>query len=96
MTWIEPVPPAKDPAVAAALKAAMAGYPPEYTDPGVRADIARVVGQDSIVDAFTPLPKVLEHAFSAYREAISPDLELTRREHELIATVVSRLNDCFY
>lgn len=96
MTWIDPVSPAKDPAVAAALQAAMPGYPPEYGHPDVRARLAPLVGQDSIIDAFTPMPKVLEHAFSAYREAISPDLELTRREHELIATVVSRLNDCFY
>jgi hypothetical protein len=42
------------------------------------------------------LPDVMFHMFAGYRAMLAPDLPLTRREHELIAVIVSRANDCFY
>jgi hypothetical protein len=36
------------------------------------------------------------HAMSAYAVMLDPQLPLTRRQHEMIATVVSALNRCFY
>jgi hypothetical protein len=33
---------------------------------------------------------------SAYGVLLSPELPLARRQHEMIATVVSALNRCFY
>jgi len=34
--------------------------------------------------------------FTAFREMLSPELPLERRQHEMIATVVSKLNHCHY
>ncbi|HLK60782.1 MAG TPA: hypothetical protein VKU00_29735, partial [Chthonomonadaceae bacterium] len=42
------------------------------------------------------LPDTLYHAFATLGTLLSPDLPLTRRQHEMIATVVSVLNDCYY
>jgi hypothetical protein len=36
------------------------------------------------------------HALSTYGVLLDPQLPLTRRQHEMIATVVSALNRCFY
>ena len=51
---------------------------------------------DSIVGAHSLMPKALEHVFAGYGAMLDPDLPLTRRDHEMIAVVVSALNDCFY
>ena len=42
------------------------------------------------------LPDTLYHAFATYGTLLSPDLPLTRRQHEMIAATVSALNSCFY
>jgi len=42
------------------------------------------------------IPKALYHAFAAFGEMMSPDLPLTRRQHEMITTVVSAVNKCHY
>jgi hypothetical protein len=34
--------------------------------------------------------------FTAIARLIGPDLPLSRRQHEMIATLVSSLNRCFY
>ena len=38
----------------------------------------------------------LYHAFATFGALMSPDLPLTRRQHELITTVVSVTNRCHY
>jgi hypothetical protein len=38
----------------------------------------------------------MRHAFGAHLAAIAPDLPLSRTQHEMIATVVSAQNRCFY
>jgi len=38
----------------------------------------------------------LHHAFAAFGAMMSPDLPLTRRQHEMITTVVSATNRCQY
>jgi alkylhydroperoxidase family enzyme len=76
-------------ALLAALQAMQALYPPEYATP--------VAGlSESIVESHTLFPEVLRHAFSAFGALMSPDLPLSRREHEMIATMVSATNGCFY
>jgi hypothetical protein len=42
------------------------------------------------------IPKALYHAFAAFAAVMSPDLPLTRRQHEMITTVVSAVNRCQY
>lgn len=73
----------------AALQTSHALYPGEYATP--------VAGlSESIVESHSLFPEVLFHAFSAFGALLSPDLPLSRREHEMIATMVSVVNDCFY
>ena len=98
MTWIETHAPGPDrPELTAAVQAAMHGYPPEYGPAGqARARWSQAVRRDSIVQAHSLIPPVLEHLFAAFREMLSPALPLERRQHEMIATVVSVLNQCHY
>ena len=67
-------------------------YPGEYQE-----STARVTGTDeSIVESNTLIPPALYHAFSTFGALMSPNLPLERRQHEMIATMVSITNDCFY
>ena len=50
----------------------------------------------SIVMSHSLIPKALYHAFSTFGSLISPDLPLSRKQHELIAATVSSINACFY
>jgi hypothetical protein len=78
------------------LRQAIAGekgfYPKEYADP-VHPD---PTGTSSIVGSHTLIPDALYHAFSTFGALMSPDLPLARRQHEMIATVVSVTNRCHY
>ena len=69
-----------------------ASYPREY-----EASTAEQTGTDeSIIESHTLIPDAMYHAFAAYAAMMSPDLPLERRQHEMIATMVSAANDCFY
>jgi hypothetical protein len=96
MTWIRTVPPAAaDPALRQAYESVYAHYPAEYQTE-VQA-LRRPDGtSDSIVAAHSLIPEAMRHAMSAYGVLLAPDLPLTRRQQEMIATVVSALNRCFY
>ena len=67
-------------------------YPPEYATP---APLASETGE-SIVESHTLIPDALYHAFSTFGVLLSEDLPLERRQHEMIATMVSVTNDCHY
>jgi hypothetical protein len=96
MTWIKTVPPAEgDPELKQCYEATYAQYPPEYMEEV--AAVRRPDGSaDSITAAHSLIPQALRHAMSAFAVLLSPDLPLTRRQHEMITTVVSALNRCFY
>jgi hypothetical protein len=51
---------------------------------------------DSITAAHSLIPRAMVHAMSTYGVLLDSQLPLTRRQHEMIATVVSALNRCFY
>ncbi|HEV2397855.1 MAG TPA: hypothetical protein VGS27_12990 [Candidatus Sulfotelmatobacter sp.] len=78
------------------LKKAIEGerllYPKEYGDP-VHPDPS---GASSIVGSHTLIPDALYHAFSTFGALMSPDLPLSRAQHEMIATMVSVTNRCVY
>lgn len=74
------------------LNETRANYPQEYATPAPGASSLN----ESIVDSHTLIPDALFHAFSTFSALMSPDLPLERRQHEMIATVVSSTNDCFY
>jgi hypothetical protein len=78
------------------LKKAMADqrvlYPVEYAQPVQELD----QGLPGIVASHTLIPQALHHAFSAFGALMSPELPLSRRQHEMIATMVSLTNKCHY
>lgn len=96
MTWIRTIAPAQaDPELRQCYADVYALYPPEYgTSPPI---LVRDDGStDSIVASHSLIPQAMRHAMSTFGVLLSPDLPLTRRQHEMIATVVSALNRCFY
>ncbi len=44
----------------------------------------------------TLIPQALHHAFAAFGALLSPELPLSRAQHEMITTHVSALNRCHY
>jgi hypothetical protein len=67
-------------------------YPKEYAQPVHELD----EGVPGIVASHTLIPQALYHAFSTFGALMSPDLPLKRRQHEMIATMVSLTNKCHY
>ena len=96
MTWIKTTPMSQvteaDERLRAAYAALMPTYPPEYGQPNPVPEVAN----DSIVASHSLIPEALEHAFGTFGALMSADLPLTRRQHEMIATLVSVENRCFY
>jgi hypothetical protein len=93
MTWIKTVPLSEaDEKLRAAVEAQSALYPTEYATPvHPTAD-----GTSGIVASHSLIPDALRHAFSTFGVLMSPDLPLSRRQHEMITTVVSVTNRCRY
>jgi hypothetical protein len=53
-------------------------------------------GTSGIVASHSLIPDALYHAFATFGVLMSPDLPLTRRQHEMITTMVSATNRCVY
>ena len=51
---------------------------------------------ESIVASHSLIPEALHHAFATFGALMLPELPLTRRQHEMITTVVSAINRCQY
>jgi len=93
MTWIRTVSlPEADEELRKAIEAEKMLYPKEYAEP-VHPDPS---GASSIVGSHTLIPDALYHAFSTFGALMSPELPLSRRQHEMIATMVSVTNRCVY
>jgi hypothetical protein len=93
MTWIRTVPMIDgDEKLLKAIEGQKALYPKEYGTP-VHPDDA---GGASIVGSHTLIPEALYHAFGTFGALMSPELPLSRRQHEMIATMVSVTNRCVY
>ena len=93
MTWIKTVPMEEDPRVKNAIEAQRKLYPIEYATPVHPMSGGETSG---IVASHSLLPDVLFHAFSTFGALMSPHLPLKRRQHEMIATMVSVANRCHY
>ena len=93
MAWIKTIPlsEASDD-LKRALEAQRKLYPEEYARPSHPTDD----GTAGIVASHTLIPDALYHAFSTFGALMSPDLPLSRRQHEMITTVVSVTNRCHY
>jgi hypothetical protein len=90
MTWIRTIPMAEaDERLRRAREAQQALYPVEYAKPVHPPD-------ESIVASHSLIPDALYHAFATFGVLMSPNLPLSRRQHEMITTVVSVANRCKY
>jgi hypothetical protein len=97
MTWIKTVTPAQaNEKLRRALEMQRSLYPIEYAQsveafgPGFDDKSGGIVAPHSL------FPDALYHAFATFGVLLSPDLPLSRRQHEMITTVVSSVNRCFY
>lgn len=96
MTWIKIAPPSEAaPELKESYEAVYRLYPAEYM-----MDVPSLQKPDGSADSITAahslIPQAMRHAMSAYGVLLDPALPLTRRQHEMIATVVSAMNRCFY
>ena len=90
MTWIRTIPfEEADEKLRKMIETQRAMYPIEYGSPVSP-------GGDSIVASHSLMPETLFHIFTAFGAMMSPDLPLSRAQHEMIATMVSVVNRCFY
>ncbi len=93
MTWIRTISMEEaDDSLKRAMLDQRSLYPPEYAQPVQELD----QGLPGIVASHTLIPQALYHAFSTFGALMSPNLPLSRRQHEMIATMVSLTNSCHY
>jgi hypothetical protein len=93
MTWIRTIPMDQgDEKLRKAMEAQKALYPIEYATPVHPSD----GGGAQIVASHSLIPEALHHAFATFGVLMSPELPLSRRQHEMITTMVSVTNRCVY
>jgi hypothetical protein len=93
MTWIKTVAVTESDEVRKAVESQRELYPIEYATPvhpTADEETAHIVASHSLI------PDALYHAFATFGSLMSPDLPLSRRQHEMITTVVSVTNRCHY
>ena len=93
MTWIKTIRMEDDELLRNAMIEQRKLYPVEYATPVPIVDHGP---ENGIVGAHSLFPEVLYHAFSTFGALMSPELPLKRAQHEMIATMVSLTNRCFY
>ena len=92
MTWIKTVSTDEDEKVRHAVEPQRALYPVEYATPVHPSE----EGAAQIVASHSLIPEALYYAFATFGSLMSPDLPLTRRQQEMITTLVSVTNRCDY
>lgn len=93
MAWIRTIPfEEADDDLKKILMETRASYPKEYDSPNPPS----IPVNESVVASHTLMPETLFHTFMAFSSMLKPELPLSRRQHEMIATMVSITNDCFY
>jgi hypothetical protein len=93
MTWIKTYPLSEaEEALQRAVEAQRSLYPIEYAQPVHPTGD----GASEIVASHSLIPDALYHAFATFGVLMSSELPLTRRQHEMITTMVSVVNRCHY
>ena len=93
MTWIRTVPADEaDNRLRMAIEKQRDLYPVEYATPVHPTGD----GTSGIVASHSLIPDALFHAFATFGALMDPKLPLSRRDHEMITTVVSVTNRCKY
>ena len=96
MAWIRTIPPQEAEGELKELyDRVRALFPKEYKD-AVPALIRPDGSSERIMTSHSLLPPVMYHIFAALGCLYNPELPLARRQHEMIATLVSSLNRCHY
>ena len=93
MTWIKTIRMEDDERVRDAVMEQRKLYPGEYATP---VPIVNYGIENSVVESHSLIPDAMFHTFSTFGALMSPDLPLRRDQHEMIATLVSVTNHCFY
>ena len=93
MTWITTLRMDEDERLRQAIEAQRKLYPAEYRTPAPAVDRGE---EQSITASHSLIPEALYHSFAAFGAMMAPDLPLERRQHEMIATMVSVTNRCVY
>ena len=94
MTWIQTIPLAEaGEKLRRAFEEVRKLYPIEYATPVHPTPDG---GSSEIVASHSLIPDALLHAFSTFGVLTSPELPLSRRQHEMITTLVSVINRCVY
>ena len=94
MTWIKTIPLSEaNEELRRAVEGQRGVYPIEYATPVHPTPDGESSG---IVQSHSLIPEALYHAFSTFGVLMSPNLPLTRRQHEMITTIVSVTNRCHY
>jgi len=94
MTWIRTIPISDaDAKLQRAIEGQRALYPAEYGTPVQPSADGSTSG---IVASHSLIPDALFHAFATFGVLMSPELPLSRRQHEMITTLVSVTNRCRY
>ncbi len=97
MTWIKIIPPDQaDPELLRIYQSVRALYPREYGGEPVPSLVRPDGTSDSIMAAHSLIPEAMRHMMSGLAVLLQPGLPLTRRQHEMIAALVSVQNRCFY
>ncbi len=97
MAWIKTIKPEEaDEKLIAAMHSQRHLYPKEYAERVDAATSQSSEQDESIIRSHSLLPDTLHHAFATYGTLLSPDLPLSRAQHEMIAATVSVCNSCFY
>ncbi|MBI4531718.1 MAG: hypothetical protein HY709_09345 [Candidatus Latescibacteria bacterium] len=93
MTWIRTIPMSEaDERLRRAIEMQKELYPLEYAVPVHPTGD----GTSGIVASHSLIPDALYHAFATFGVLMSSDLPLSRRQHEMITTMVSATNRCVY
>jgi hypothetical protein len=96
VTWIKTIPAEEAQGTLRESYEAVYALLPEEYKTEVQAVVRPDGSADSIAAAHSLIPDALRHALSTHGVLIDERLPLSRRQHEMIATVVSTLNRCFY
>jgi hypothetical protein len=96
MTWIKIVSPEQaDEQLRGIYESVRALYPKEYRDP-VSSLVRPDGSSDSIMAAHSLIPEAMRHMMAGLAVLLQPNLRLSRAQQEMIASVVSARNRCFY
>jgi hypothetical protein len=96
MTWIKTIPyDQADDNLRRIYESLRTLYPIEYATQ-VPSLVKPDGTADSIVAAHSLIPEAMHHIMAGLAVVLRPELGLTRRQQEMIASVVSVKNSCFY